>query len=168
MPYSIKGGSLPGLFTTQDEQLHKVLKNPVAPIYSLSNVMTFERFIDEVSEIFFKQLDERFADSPVTFDLGEWLHYYSFDVMGTLSFSKRYGFLEAGKDVNGLIEAVWGFWKVIAPVSAPMYFLGQEYSTCVVSGSRRWTDIVALLSWHRCPKYHGLTGSGTKVQWQSC
>lgn len=117
MPYASKGGSLQGLFTTSDEQVHKLLKSPVAPIYSLSNVMTFERFIDEVSEILFKQLDERFADSLVTFDLGDWLHYYSFDVMGTLSFLERYGFLEDGKDVNGLIEAVWGFWKTIAPVS---------------------------------------------------
>ncbi len=126
MPYSSKGGSLPGLFTTQDEQLHKVLKNPVAPIYSLSNVITFESFVDEVSEILFRQLDESFAGSLMTFDLGDWLHYYSFDVMGSLSFSKRYGFLEAGKDVNGLIEAVWGFWKVIAPVSAPIYFLASK------------------------------------------
>lgn len=71
MPHSSKGGFIPRLFTNQDEHLHKVLENLVAPIYLLSNVMTFERFIDDVSEMLFRQLGERFADSPATFDLGD-------------------------------------------------------------------------------------------------
>ena len=122
MPYS-KGGAFPAVFTTQDEHQHKVLKAPIAQLYSLSNVITFERFVDEVLEVLFTQLDRHFVNSSEVFDLGDWLQYFAFDVMGTMTFSKRYGFLETGKDVNGLLGAIWDFMLTIGPVSAPLYTL---------------------------------------------
>ncbi|KFY18824.1 hypothetical protein V491_04690 [Pseudogymnoascus sp. VKM F-3775] len=56
MPYA-KGGAFPAVFTTQNEQMHKTLKTPVASLYSLTNVINFEPFIDEVLEVMFNQLD---------------------------------------------------------------------------------------------------------------
>jgi hypothetical protein len=120
MPYS-KGGAFPAVFTTQDEQLHKTLKTPVAHLYSLSNVKTFEPFVDEVLGVFFKQLDDRFVETGETLDLAHWLQYFAFDVMGTMTFSRRYGFLESGKDVNGLLDAIWSFMLTIGPVRPPPY-----------------------------------------------
>ena len=119
MPYS-KGGAFPAVFTTQDEHQHKVLKAPIAHLYSLSNVITFERFVDDALEVLFRQLDRRFVESPVLFDLGDWLQYFAFDVMGTMTFSKKYGFLETGKDVNGLLGAIWDFMLTIGPVGTSL------------------------------------------------
>lgn len=116
MPY-VKGGAVPAIFTTQDEQQHKTLKTPVASLYSLSNATTFEPFIDEVLGVMFKQLDQRFVKTQATFDLSDWLQYFAFDVMGTMTFSKRYGFLESGTDENGLLRAIWDFMLTIGPVS---------------------------------------------------
>jgi hypothetical protein len=116
MPY-VKGGALPAVFTTQDEQLHKSLKSPIAPLYSLSSAVTFERFIDEVLGILFEQLDKRFAGTGKVFDLGDWVQYFAFEVMGTMTFSNRYGFLERGTDVNGMLEAIWQFMLTVGPVS---------------------------------------------------
>jgi hypothetical protein len=115
MPYA-KGGAFPAVFTTQDEQMHKTLKTPVASLYSLSNVITFEPFVDEVLEVMFKQLDTRFVETSAVFDLGNWIQYFAFDVMGTMTFSKRYGFLENGNDANGLLRAIWDFMLNIGPV----------------------------------------------------
>ena len=111
---------MPLVFNTRDEKLHKQLKNPIAPIFSLSNVLTFERFVDRVLEILFHQLDERQVQSHNTFDFGNWLQFFAFEVMGTMTFSKRYGFLENGKDVNGMLEAIWNFIKTAAPVSSQL------------------------------------------------
>lgn len=86
-------------------------------MYSLTNVVTFEPFVEEVLAILFQQLDERFVKTGATFDLGDWLQYFAFDVMGTMTFSKRYGFLETGTDVNGMLGAIWNFMLTIAPVS---------------------------------------------------
>lgn len=116
MPYT-KGGALPAVFTTQDEQQHKILKTPVASLYSLSNVVTFEPFVDQVLEMLFNQLDRRFVKSSATFDLADWLGYFAWEVMALMTFSKTYGFLEAGDDSLGLTSAVWNFMLSIGPVS---------------------------------------------------
>lgn len=116
MPYSPQGGALPAVFTLRDEHLHKILKSPVAPLFSLSNILTLEPHVDKTLQVLVEQWDSRFLDSQVTFDLANWLSYFAFDVMGTLTFSKRYGFLEEGRDVDGMINTIWMFLKAAAPV----------------------------------------------------
>lgn len=93
------------------------LKKPIAPIFSLSNVLTFEHFIDNVLGLLFKQFDSRFIQQNTTFDLGNWLQFFAFEVMGTMTFSRQYGFLEQGHDGKGLLTAIWNFMKTAAPVS---------------------------------------------------
>ena len=115
MPYTKSGSALPAVFNTRDETLHKQLKNPIAPMFSLSNTITYEVFINQVLEVLFHQLDERFAQSHRIFDLGDWLQYFAFDVMGTLTFSKRYGFLDKGQDVNGMLATIWSYMADAAP-----------------------------------------------------
>ncbi|KAF5856881.1 hypothetical protein ETB97_006634 [Aspergillus alliaceus] len=117
MPYTREGYALRLLFNTRDETLHKRLKSPVARLCSLSNVLTFENFIDQVLEILFRQFEERFVPGQTVFDLGNWLQYFVFDVMGTMSFSRRYGFLEKERDNPGLLPAIWAFMKAAAPVT---------------------------------------------------
>ncbi|KOC09244.1 cytochrome P450 monooxygenase [Aspergillus flavus] len=117
MPYTRKGRSLPLVFNTRDEDLHKRLKTPIAHLYSLSNILTFEAFVDQVLEILFRQFEERFVPDQAPFNLGNWLQYFAFDVMGTMSFSRRYGFLEKGRDDTGLLSAIWAFMKAAAPVT---------------------------------------------------
>lgn len=116
MPY-VSGGALPAVFTTQDEQQHKTLKSPIASLYSLTHVITIEPFVNEVLDVLFQQLDARFVKNHATLDLADWLQFFAFDVMGTMTFSKRYGFLETGTDVNGLLRAIWDFMLTIGPVS---------------------------------------------------
>ena len=110
---------MPAVFTTQDENLHKTLKTPVASLYSLTNVIRFEPFIDEEIGVLFEQLDKRFVKTQATFDLGDWIQYFAYEVMGTMTFSRRYGFLEQGKDGNGLLSSVWDFMLAVGPVSVP-------------------------------------------------
>ncbi|KAE8148404.1 cytochrome P450 [Aspergillus avenaceus] len=117
MPYTRKGRTLPLVFNTRDEVLHKRLKTPIANLYSLSNILTFEIYVDQTLEVLFAQLDHRFSSSQQVFNLGDWLQYFAFDAMGTMSFSRRYGFLEKGRDDKGLIKAIWAFMKAAAPMT---------------------------------------------------
>jgi hypothetical protein len=116
MPYTRKGGALPAVFNTRDEALHKQIKSPIAPLFSMSNVVPLEIFVNKTLEVMFTQLDARFVSSGKVFDLADWLQYFAFDVMGTLTFSKRYGFLEKGQDVNGMLATIWTYMKTAAPV----------------------------------------------------
>ncbi|EED22579.1 cytochrome P450 oxidoreductase, putative [Talaromyces stipitatus ATCC 10500] len=122
MPYTRKGGSLPAVFNTRDENLHKVIKTPIAPLFSLSNILPLEVFVNRVLEVLFQQLDTRFVSSGDTFDLADWLQYFAFDVMGTLTFSKRYGFLEHGRDVNNMLLTIWTYMSNCAPMTQIPWF----------------------------------------------
>jgi hypothetical protein len=109
---------MPAVFNTQDEDLHKRLRNPIASLYSMTNVVKFEPLVNQTLTVLLKQLDDRYLGSSVPFDLGNWLQYFAFDSMGTLSFSRRYGFLEQGHDVNGILGEIWTFMKTVAPVGS--------------------------------------------------
>lgn len=41
-------------------------------------------------------------------DLGQWLHWYAFDVITSITFSNRMGFLEREIDVSEVIESIEG------------------------------------------------------------
>jgi hypothetical protein len=112
---------MPAVFNTSDELLHKQLKTPIAPLFSLTNVLTLEPMVDQVLEVMFEQLDKRFATQTTAFDLGSWLAYFAFDVMGTLTFSKRYGFLESGTDVNDMLKKIRDYMAKAAPVSFELF-----------------------------------------------
>ncbi|KAL2827964.1 cytochrome P450 [Aspergillus cavernicola] len=108
-------GALPAVFSSRDEEVHRKLRSPIAALYSMGNTLTLEGFINSTIEVMTEQIDKRFVESQETFDLANWLQYFAFDVMGTLTFSKRYGFLERGVDVNGMLNTIWGFMRGAAP-----------------------------------------------------
>jgi hypothetical protein len=63
--------------------------------------------MDSTTTIFLNQLSARYANkvNPVEVcDLGAWLQYYAFDVIGELTFSRRLGFVDRGVDVDGIIH----------------------------------------------------------------
>lgn len=109
---------LPLVFNTRDEKLHTQLKKPIAPLFSLSNVLAFEPLIDKTIAELFLQLDNRFVNgSQTSFDLSNWLQFFAFEVMGTMTFGRMYGFLSQGCDTNGLLISIWNYMKTAAPVS---------------------------------------------------
>jgi hypothetical protein len=63
-----KGKIMPGLFATQDEDLHRMLKKPIAGTYSMTNLVSFEPFVDSTIHVFFEQLDKRFLKTGAICD----------------------------------------------------------------------------------------------------
>lgn len=93
--------------------MHKRLKSPIAPLFTLANVPSFEGRVDEVLDCLREKLDKRFVVNSGVFDLGQWLQFFAFDVMGTLTFSKRYGFLDTGKDVRRMVGTFVDFTRTL-------------------------------------------------------
>ena len=85
----------------------------------MSSATTFEGLVDDVLKCLSEKLDQRFVENGEIFDLGEYLQFFAFDVMGTMTFSKRYGFLDQGKDVGGMLGMIFRYMQNVAPVSAP-------------------------------------------------
>jgi hypothetical protein len=119
-----KGKPLHSLFNTQDEKFHAKLRRSVAHAYSMSNLVQFEPLVDSTIEAFVKQLESRVVDQPGdsgVLDFGTWLQFYAFDVIGELTFSKRLGFVDQGKDIDGVIgtlERMLNYFSVVSTESS--------------------------------------------------
>lgn len=99
-----------GLFADQDIARHAYVKRQCQGIYSLSSLVKYETHIDDCMDVFLQRLGELAErDEPV--DMFNWLQFYAFDVISNLTYSKRFGFLDAGEDRNGLIEALHAYLK---------------------------------------------------------
>ncbi|RVX69338.1 hypothetical protein B0A52_06933 [Exophiala mesophila] len=89
------------LFTTRDPVYHKNLKRPVAQLFSMTNMKAYEVYADECSQLFIDAMTELQGQS---IDLGAWLQWYAFDVIASITFQRRFGFLEQRKDVHHMIQ----------------------------------------------------------------
>ncbi|KAK3940211.1 Pisatin demethylase, partial [Diplogelasinospora grovesii] len=114
-PYTPKGGSLHAVFNTPDENIHRQLKTPIANFFTANNVLSYESRVDEVLAVLQDKLDSKYTGHDQVFELSSWMQFFAFDVMGTLSFSKRYGFLDTGRDVGGMLGNIKDFMRTAAP-----------------------------------------------------
>src|SRR5882724_7685649 len=71
--------------STRNEELHRVLRRPVANAYALSTLVEFEPLVDSTSIVFMKQMDERFVKTVQECNLSRWLQMYAFDIMYDIS-----------------------------------------------------------------------------------
>ncbi|EEU36320.1 uncharacterized protein NECHADRAFT_52492 [Fusarium vanettenii 77-13-4] len=93
------------IFTEARESVHRVKKRYASPGFSLQAMQQSTPRIEEAERLLLCKLDE-YAHGNKTCDLGDWLHFFAFDVLGEAAFSTRFGFLEAGFDVGGAMESI--------------------------------------------------------------
>jgi len=85
-----------------DAKRHITKTKNVAPGYAFSNIIKAEEYVDAALRL----LEQRFdgfseAHLPVNFD--EWFNFLGFDIMGEVTFSKQFGFLDQGRDIGNAI-----------------------------------------------------------------
>ncbi|KAI1620545.1 cytochrome P450 oxidoreductase [Exophiala viscosa] len=95
------------LFPVKDMKLHAETRKRSQSLYSMSSLVSYEGYVDECAAIFRKRLSE-FAASGQTIDMGHWFQCYAFDVIGNITYSQRFGFLDNGEDIAGLLKALHG------------------------------------------------------------
>lgn len=108
------------LFSILNESYHAKLRRAVNNIFALSTLVQYEPFVNSTINVFLEQVEKRFADKEGpegVVNLPLWLQYYAFDVIGELTYSARYGFLERGEDVDGIIEYLNKYMKYLSVVS---------------------------------------------------
>ncbi|KAF9870466.1 cytochrome p450 family protein [Colletotrichum karsti] len=77
----------------------------------MSSLKELEPYVDSGIRVFLGKLSEMVGR---TVDMGNWVQLYAFDVIGEVTFSKRFGFMDVGSDdgsfqqiENALISAAW-------------------------------------------------------------
>ncbi|OHE92206.1 hypothetical protein CORC01_12500 [Colletotrichum orchidophilum] len=96
---------MPSMFTTTNAEVHKALKRPVAQKYSMTSIRTLEYLVNPCTQMFTDAMTD--LQGQVV-DLGTWVQWYAFDVIGAITFSRRFGFMETRSDVNNVIAGIEG------------------------------------------------------------
>jgi cytochrome P450 len=78
------------------------MKN-IAAAFTLSNLLKAEKHMDKLIELFHSKLSG-FADDGTPVEFNKWFNYLTFDIIGEMTFSSSFGFVESGKDIGGAIE----------------------------------------------------------------
>ncbi len=121
-------GNLPTVFSIRDEAGHRNLKRPVANAYSMGTMVELEPLTDVCIKILEQKLE---GVQGRDVDFGTWLHWYAFDVITSITFSNRLGFMEQEKDVGGIIEAIEGRLMYNSVIGQAPYlhdcFLGNRF-----------------------------------------
>ena len=72
----------------------------------MSTLLSYEPLVSSSTAFFLEKTSERFVKTGEPLDFPKWLQYYAFDVIGELAWSKRLGFIENAKDIDGIIAQV--------------------------------------------------------------
>lgn len=95
------------LFPDRDMKRHALTRRRFQGLYSLSSLVNYESYSHECADLLQNHL-HRHASQGQAIDLGHWLQCYAFDVIGNITYSQRFGFLDNGDDVSGIMKALHG------------------------------------------------------------
>ena len=79
----------------------------------MTNLRSFEAHVNEGTQIFVDAMCD--LDDKVI-DLSEWLQWYAFDVIASITFQRRFGFMEQRRDIDNMIRDLdlgGGYVKVV-------------------------------------------------------
>lgn len=97
----------PDIFTETREDVHATKKRVANVPYSMAAMQQLSPFIDDTIELLARKIETFIEKEPRgVFNLGDYLHYFAFDVLGEVAFSRSFGFLEEGRDVDGAIKTI--------------------------------------------------------------
>lgn len=89
-----------------------------------------------------------FASQQKPVDLGLWLQYYAFDVVGEITFASKLGFLERGQDVDGMMHSIEGMLSYAAIVGQVpglhQLLLGNPLLTLLMPAMETWNQVVVF------------------------
>ncbi|GME29203.1 Cytochrome P450 [Neofusicoccum parvum] len=93
------------LFAELDVKEHAMQRRRIASLYSLTNLLSYESFIDKCTAV----LDDKFtkfAHEGRAVEMVEFLQFYAFDVIGAITAGNPFGLMTSERDSAGIITAI--------------------------------------------------------------
>ncbi|KAI6783989.1 uncharacterized protein J7T54_004535 [Emericellopsis cladophorae] len=119
----------PELIKTMYGTDNKYLKTDFYHNNSTKIVLTVEPLVDKVIDQLLEHLEERFVKTAKTCDLGEWIAFCTWDMVGAASFSEDFGYMAQGKDHDGTIsteDKAFDYFAAIGQVPILDYCLDKN------------------------------------------
>ncbi|KAG9231200.1 cytochrome P450 [Amylocarpus encephaloides] len=132
------GHRLPSLFSSTSETFHAQLRRCVNSAFSMSTLVQYEPFVDSTTELFLSQTEKIYAQTGDVCNFSRWLQFYAFDVIGEMTYSKRHGFVEENRDIDGIVQYLGKLFDYVAPIGQipwldlfflknPLYLMASQY-----------------------------------------
>jgi len=86
--------------------VHAVKKRYASNPYSMATMHQMASYIEDTERMLADKFDVMCESRDGYCNLGNYLHYYAFDVLGEIAFSRKFGFLEAGYDLEKAIKTI--------------------------------------------------------------
>ncbi|KAI0552332.1 cytochrome P450 [Xylaria curta] len=90
------------LFSEIDPANHARMKRPIVKYFTQSNVLSKEILMDKAIKNICRHLNASFNDKDC--DLGEWIAFCAWDILGMMVFSQPFGYMDNGRDFDGTIK----------------------------------------------------------------
>ncbi|KAI0855331.1 cytochrome P450 [Xylaria cubensis] len=90
------------LFSEIDPVNHARMKRPIVKYFTMRNVLSKEILMDKVIKDMCRHLNTSFNDKDC--DLGEWIAFCAWDILGMMVFSQPFGYMDNGRDFDGTIK----------------------------------------------------------------
>lgn len=119
----------PSIFSERDPHQHSKRRRAVASAYSMNSLVKLEEYVEDVTELLLKRLDELVETNSVVegegtsektktkaVRLDPWFHYFAMDVVGELAFGQSFNLLHRGKDDERFLTGVLNLsqWGAVA------------------------------------------------------
>ncbi|GME62452.1 cytochrome P450 [Neofusicoccum parvum] len=101
-------GMKQNIFAEIDPKTHAAERRKIASLYTMSTLLKMEEEVNSCISLVEDRF-RNFAKSQSTIELQWWMQCYAFDVIGAITVSKRFGFLDAGEDPLGMVEGLDSF-----------------------------------------------------------
>ncbi|KAF3764092.1 putative cytochrome P450 pisatin demethylase [Cryphonectria parasitica EP155] len=93
------------LFAQQNIEQHATARRRYANLYAMSTLVGYEPHVNDCIQVLCTELADC-CKTGENLDMGRWFQYYAFDVIGSITFSRPFGFMKSKTDVHGLIAAL--------------------------------------------------------------
>ncbi|KAH7135612.1 pisatin demethylase [Dendryphion nanum] len=111
-----KGRRLQSLFSTTNEDYHAKYRRCVNNAFAMSSLVNYEPLVTSTLSVFLDKTQEVYAKTGRSCNFSQWLQFFAFDVIGDLTWSKRLGFVEEQRDVDGIITFLGKFLSYAGPI----------------------------------------------------
>ncbi|KAF1956096.1 cytochrome P450 [Byssothecium circinans] len=100
-------------FAATDVKVHAFLRKRVSNAYTMSTILNLEPQIQALADGVWDRF-RSFAKHGTPVNMQTWTGYFAFDVVTKLGVGSELGFVEQGKDIEGIIGSIHGFFYLNA------------------------------------------------------
>ena len=101
--FAIPNSNYVNLMSERDPKRTTAIRTNLAPAYTMTNVLRNESYVDKTIALMEKGVHQA-SQSGQAINFGSWLHFLTWDIMGEVTFSKRFGFLDQARDVGNALS----------------------------------------------------------------